>query len=58
MRVRGGLWAKVTRALAYDLVDLAEEREIDGREVFGLAVGSAFYRIPSPDGYVEEGAGT
>ncbi|WP_375458150.1 DUF1285 domain-containing protein [uncultured Enterovirga sp.] len=44
--VRGGLWARVTRALTYDLVELGEERELEGRTVFGLAVGSAFFPIP------------
>jgi hypothetical protein len=41
--VRGGLWARVTRALTYDLVDLGEER--DG--VFGVAAAGAFHPIPS-----------
>jgi hypothetical protein len=40
--VRGGLWARVTRALAYDLLDLAEERE-----VFGISAGGAFFGIPA-----------
>ena len=31
VRVRGGLWARVTRALTYDLVALGEERELGGR---------------------------
>ena len=45
VRVRGGLWALLTRALTYDLVELGEEREVDGRVWFGLAVGGAFHRI-------------
>jgi hypothetical protein len=44
--VRGGLWAKVTRALTYDLIDLGETRDVDGRATFGLAVRDAFYPIP------------
>ena len=39
VRVRGGLWARVTRALAYDLVALGEERDVDGAAMFGVAVG-------------------
>ena len=31
LHVRRDLWAKVTRALFYDLVELGEEREVDGR---------------------------
>lgn len=45
--VRGGLWARVTRALTYDLVDLGEDRTIDGRRSFGVAVAGAFYPIPA-----------
>lgn len=44
--VRGGLWAKVTRALTYDLIDLGEERSEAGRAVFGLALGPQFFPIP------------
>jgi uncharacterized protein len=43
VHVRRDLWAKVTRALYYDLVELGEEREIDGRRMFGVASGGEFY---------------
>lgn len=43
--VRGGLWALLTRALTYDVVDLAEEREIDGRAWLGVAAGGRFHPI-------------
>jgi hypothetical protein len=43
VRVRGDLWALVTRALAMDLIDLAEEREVEGRVLFGVAAGGAFF---------------
>lgn len=46
LRVRGDLWARVTRALTFDLVDLGEERVIDGATAFGVAVAGAFYPIP------------
>jgi uncharacterized protein len=48
--VRGDLWALVTRALTYDLVELGEDREIDGVMTFGVGVGDAFYPIaPTSD---------
>lgn len=43
LHVRSDLWAKVTRALFYDLVDLGEERAIDGKTMFGVASGGEFY---------------
>lgn len=43
--VRGGLWARVTRALTYDLVELGEERTVGGEALFGVAAGGGFYRI-------------
>lgn len=45
VKVRGELWARVTRALALDLVALGEEREHAGLATFGLAVEGAFYPI-------------
>jgi hypothetical protein len=45
LHVRRNLWALVTRALTYDLVDLAEEREIDGQTWLGLDAGGMFHRI-------------
>jgi len=43
LHVRRDLWAKVTRALFYDLVELGEEREISGRPMFGVASGGEFF---------------
>jgi hypothetical protein len=43
--VRGGLWARVTRALTYDLIHLGEDREFGGSQVFGLFVENRFYPI-------------
>jgi hypothetical protein len=41
--VRGGLWARVNRAVFYDLVELGEERDTpDGRK-FGIASGGLFF---------------
>jgi uncharacterized protein len=43
LHVRRNLWAKVTRALFYDLVELGEERKVEGRRMFGVASGAAFF---------------
>ena len=43
--VRADLWAKVTRALYYDLVDMGEERMVDGRQMFGVASAGAFFAM-------------
>ena len=43
LHVRRDLWAKVTRALFYDLVELGEERDIEGRRIFGVASGGEFF---------------
>ena len=45
LHVRADLWAKVTRALYYDLVDMGEERVVDGRSMFGIASGGAFFAM-------------
>jgi uncharacterized protein len=48
LHVRRGLWAKVKRALFYDLVERGEEREVDGRAMFGVAsVGMFFPMAPA-----------
>ncbi|HEV2559961.1 MAG TPA: DUF1285 domain-containing protein [Microvirga sp.] len=50
IRVRGDLWARVTRALALDLVDFGEERTVDGRAIFGVASSGSFFPIaPATD---------
>jgi len=43
LHVRRNLWAKVTRALFYDLVALGEERDVAGRRMFGIASSGEFY---------------
>jgi hypothetical protein len=52
LRVRGDLWARLTRALTYDLIDLAEERTLDGRPSFGVAVEGVFYPISGGRGEI------
>jgi uncharacterized protein len=49
LHVRRDLWAKVTRALFYDLVELGEEREIEGQRMFGVASGSEFFGMAPAD---------
>ncbi len=49
LHVRGGLWAKVTRALFYDLVDLGEERELAGERMFGVVSAGAFFPMAPAD---------
>ncbi len=45
LHVRRELWAKVTRALFYDLVELGEERVIDGKPMFGVVSGGDFFAM-------------
>jgi uncharacterized protein len=45
LHVRADLWAKVTRALYYDLVDMGEERVVDGRPMFGVTSCGEFFAM-------------
>lgn len=45
VKVRGELWALVTRSLALDLVALGEEKNVEGDAVFGIAAGGTFFHI-------------
>ena len=45
LHVRADLWAKVTRALYYDLVEMGEVRTVDGREMFGVMSGGEFFSM-------------
>ncbi|MBI4274084.1 MAG: DUF1285 domain-containing protein [Rhizobiales bacterium] len=49
LHVRRELWAKVTRALFYDLVALGEERDIEGERMFGIASGGEFFVMARAD---------
>jgi hypothetical protein len=53
LHVRRDLWAKVKRALFYDLVELGEERDIDGKRMFGVASGGEFFVMAPADGLKE-----
>jgi uncharacterized protein len=51
LHVRRNLWAKVTRALFYDLVELGEEHAAAGMAMFGVASAGEFYPMaPAADG--------
>jgi hypothetical protein len=50
IRVRGELWALVTRPLALDLVALGEERLLDGKTLFGVTASGMFYPISESAG--------
>ena len=45
VKVRGELWARVTRALALDLIALGEEKDVDGVATFGVAASGMFFHI-------------
>jgi hypothetical protein len=53
LHVRRDLWAKVTRALFYDLVALGEERDVGGTRMFGVASGEAFFAMAPADSLKE-----
>ena len=45
LHVRADLWAKVTRSLYYELVDMGEERMVDGLMMFGVESGGEFFAM-------------
>jgi hypothetical protein len=45
LHVRRDLWAKVTRTLFYDLVELGEERDVGGRAMFGVVSKGEFFAM-------------
>jgi uncharacterized protein len=47
VKVRGELWARVTRSLALDLIALGKEKDVDGAATFGITAGGMFFRIAS-----------
>jgi hypothetical protein len=53
LHVRRDLWAKLTRALFYDLVALGEEREVAGRLMFGIVSQRAFFAMAPADSLKE-----
>ena len=53
LHVRRDLWAKVSRPLFYDLVELGEERDVDGTRMFGVASGGEFFAMAPADSLKE-----
>jgi uncharacterized protein len=53
LHVRRDLWAKLTRALFYDLVALGEERDVEGRPMFGVMSQGAFFAMAPADALKE-----
>lgn len=53
LHVRADLWAKVTRALFYDLVELGEERTVGGERLFGVVSSGAFFPMAPADSLME-----
>ncbi|WP_371346949.1 DUF1285 domain-containing protein [Ancylobacter sp. IITR112] len=53
--IRRGLWARLTRAVFLDLAERAEARVVDGRRVFGVASGGAFFALAPAEAADEEG---
>jgi len=49
LHVRRDLWAKVTRALFFDLVELGEEREVEGQAMFGVTSMGLFFPMARAD---------
>jgi len=49
LHVRRDLWARVKRALFYDLVDMGEEREVEGVRMFGVVSNGAFFAMAPAD---------
>lgn len=53
LHVRRDLWAKLTRPVFYQLVDLGEERDVDGTRMFGAASADDFFAIAPADSLKE-----
>jgi hypothetical protein len=49
VHVRRGLWARLTRALAHELLALGEVRDVDGVAMFGVMGGGLFHAILPAD---------
>jgi uncharacterized protein len=49
LHVRRDLWAKVTRTLFFDLVEIGEERDVEGRAMFGVMSMGIFFPMAPAD---------
>jgi hypothetical protein len=45
VRVRYDLWARLTRTLFYDLVEIGEERALGGEQMFGVSSQGTFFAM-------------
>lgn len=55
IHVRAGLWARVTRAVTYDLLALGSVQKVDGEAMFGVHAGGVFHpAVPASE--IEDGA--
>jgi uncharacterized protein len=45
LHVRHNLWARVTRSLFYDLVELGEQRAVAGKRMFGIVSAGQFFAM-------------
>jgi hypothetical protein len=45
LHVRRDLWARVTRALFFDLVEMGETRKLNGKELFGISSAGEFFSM-------------
>jgi hypothetical protein len=43
LHVRRDLWARVTRALFFDLVEMGETRDLNGQALYGVASAGEFF---------------
>ena len=53
LHVRRDLWAKLTRPVFYQLVELGEERDVGGTRMFGAASADDFFAIAPVDSLKE-----
>lgn len=53
LHVRRDLWAKVSRPLFYDLVELGEERDVAGKRMFGVMSDGEFFAMAPADSIKE-----
>lgn len=45
LHVRRDLWAKVTRPVYYDLVELGGERSVNGKDMYGVSSAGVFFAM-------------
>jgi hypothetical protein len=49
VHIRGGLWARLTRSLALELLERGETQKHDGTETFGVRSGGVFFPVGVAD---------